>query len=160
MDNAQKAIMIGVGLFITIIIISVVLLITNLGTGMVEDAGASVGNISSALQTQLKTQYDRKTIKGIDVATLINQHKDEDNFIIVLKDGTDYEFIAKKNDAMTKMNELKSGTDVTGYEVDASGTLSVSYEANLVRSVNSNSSYNTYLLYKGADVVGVVAVAK
>ena len=38
MDNAQKAIMIGVGLFITIIIISAVLLITNLGTGLINNA--------------------------------------------------------------------------------------------------------------------------
>ena len=60
MDNAQKAIMIGVGLFITIIIISAVLLITNLGTGLIGDAQTQLGNISTSLQNQILQSYDGK----------------------------------------------------------------------------------------------------
>ena len=53
MDNAQKAIMIGVGLFITIIIISAVLLITNLGTDLINNARNQMSNISKSLQNQV-----------------------------------------------------------------------------------------------------------
>ena len=50
MDNAQKAIMIGVGLFITIIIIAAVMLITGMGQDMINSSTSQVSNISSSLQ--------------------------------------------------------------------------------------------------------------
>ena len=51
MDNAQKAIMIGVGLFITVIIISAVLVVVNMGRGFITNA---TGQLSGAL-TQVTT---------------------------------------------------------------------------------------------------------
>ena len=42
MDNAQKAIMIGVGLFITIIIIAAVMLITGMGQDMLVEGQQQV----------------------------------------------------------------------------------------------------------------------
>ena len=45
MDNATKAIMIGVGLFITVIIISAVLVVVNLGTGAMNSATNSMGDM-------------------------------------------------------------------------------------------------------------------
>ena len=62
MDNAQKAIMIGVGLFITIIIISAVLLITNLGTGLINNAQGQLSSISKALQNQITSSFDGRTL--------------------------------------------------------------------------------------------------
>ena len=85
MDNAQKAIMIGVGLFITIIIISVVLLITNLGTGMVDEASGNVGNMSQSLQDQIKRLYDKKQLRGSDVKNLYNQYKDSDEVFLIIQ---------------------------------------------------------------------------
>lgn len=46
MDNAQKAIMIGVGLFITIIIIAAVMLITGMGQNLLNKGQAQVSGIS------------------------------------------------------------------------------------------------------------------
>lgn len=172
MDNAQKAIMIGVGLFITIIIISVVLLITNLGTGMVDDARDNLGNMTNSLQAQIKTQYDRKTVKGADVISLINQYKDDENFIIVHAFKTTptatsytYKYITKDVTSSTsiKLNELKTGSGVsavtTGYEVSSTtGSATANGAPTLVRDINSSDTYNTYVLYNGADVAGVVAV--
>lgn len=85
MDNAQKAIIIGVGLFITIIIISVVLLITNLGTGTIGDATDNVTNMSKALQNNLRRLYDNKQITGADVKNLYIQYKDSDEVWLVIQ---------------------------------------------------------------------------
>lgn len=69
MDNAQKAIMIGVGLFITIIIISVVLLITNLGTGVANEGANTIQGVSAGMNQQLALAYDGKTVTANDVVS-------------------------------------------------------------------------------------------
>ena len=51
MDNATKAIMIGVGLFITVIIISAVLVVVNLGRGAMNNATNSMGDMLGTLTT-------------------------------------------------------------------------------------------------------------
>lgn len=53
MDNATKAIMIGVGLFITVIIISAVLVVVNLGTGAMNNASNSMGSVLENLKSPL-----------------------------------------------------------------------------------------------------------
>lgn len=82
MDNAQKAIMIGVGLFITIIIISAVLLITNLGTGLINDAQSQLSNISSAVQSQITSSYDGKTMTGNDVVSAVQQYQNSNDISV------------------------------------------------------------------------------
>ena len=53
MDNAQKAIMIGVGLFVTILIIAAVMLIVNPAINLINNATNKVSNLSDALQQRL-----------------------------------------------------------------------------------------------------------
>lgn len=84
MDNAQKAIMIGVGLFITIIIISAVLLIVNLGTGLVDDATAELSTMSSSLQNQILQSYDNKTLSGVQVRSAIQQYLRSTDMVVTL----------------------------------------------------------------------------
>ena len=84
MDNAQKAIMIGVGLFITIIIISAVLLIVNLGTGLVDDATAELGTMSTSLQNQILQSYDNKILSGVQVRSAIQQYIRSTDLSVVL----------------------------------------------------------------------------
>ncbi len=84
MDNAQKAIMIGVGLFITIIIISAVLLIVNLGTGLVDDATSELGTMSTGLQNQILQNYDNKTLSGVQVRSAIQQYLRSSDMTVVL----------------------------------------------------------------------------
>ena len=88
MDNAQKAIMIGVGLFITIIIISAVLLIVNLGTGLVDDATAELRTMSSSLQNQILQSYDNKTLTGVQVRIAIQQYLRSSDMVVVLLGST------------------------------------------------------------------------
>ena len=62
MENAQKAIMIGVGLFITIIIIAAVMLITGLGQNLLNKGTQQVEGISESLVNELTAQYNDKTL--------------------------------------------------------------------------------------------------
>lgn len=87
MDNAQKAIMIGVGLFITIIIISAVLLITNLGTGLIGGAQTQLGTMSTSLQNQVLSSYDGKTMSGSEVLAAARQYEKSTEVAVVIYNG-------------------------------------------------------------------------
>lgn len=67
MDNAQKAIMIGVGLFITIIIIAAVMLITGVGQDLMNQGTQQIGNIPESLRIQVTDQYNGKVLTGTQV---------------------------------------------------------------------------------------------
>ena len=53
MDNAQKAIMIGVGLFITLLIIAAVMALVNLATGLIGEGTNKVISLNDALVNSL-----------------------------------------------------------------------------------------------------------
>lgn len=89
MDNAQKAIMIGVGLFITIIIISAVLLITNLGTNLINSARGELGSMSTALQGQILSAYDAQMLSGSEVIGALQQYENSNSLCIVVENGND-----------------------------------------------------------------------
>lgn len=59
MENAQKAIIIGVGLFITIILIAAVMSITNIGQNLLNQGQTGLTGLSSQLQSQIKSNYDQ-----------------------------------------------------------------------------------------------------
>ena len=83
MENAQKAIMIGVGLFITIIIISAVLLITNIGTDLINNSKDELTNISTVLQNQVIAAYDGKTLSGGEVVAACQLYENSDMSILI-----------------------------------------------------------------------------
>lgn len=168
MDNAQKAIMIGVGLFITIIIISVVLLITNLGTSMTDEATSNLGNMSASLQNQLKSQYDNKVVSGAEVKSLFSQYEGNESFLFVFEidQGTlgehdethlyynDNGFVASAGVGLVKnAGEMFVRFDTTG--TNATGISN--YAGNLQAGISSAAQYNTYLIYEGSSVIGVYA---
>jgi len=84
MDNGQKAIMIGVSLFITIIIISAVLLIVNLGTGLTDDAAKEIGAMSTSLQKQLTEKYNNKVVSGTEVRSVVQQYLNSTEVTVVI----------------------------------------------------------------------------
>lgn len=77
MDNAQKAIMIGVGLFITIIVIAAVMLITGIGQDLLNSGTTQLSGISDTMKQSLYDQYDGKKFALSSAKTaalnLINQ---------------------------------------------------------------------------------------
>ena len=102
MDNAQKAIMIGVGLFITIIIISSVLLISNMGTNLITSAQSQLSGITKGLQNQITAAYDGKTLTGAEVIAAFQQYESSDMSIVV-KVGTNYGYTGKYKLDSTKI---------------------------------------------------------
>lgn len=88
MDNAQKAIMIGVGLFITIIIIAAVMLITGMGQDMINSSTSQVSNISSSLQAQLTSQYDETVLTGSQVISAVKANNTTEGMVIVVDNGS------------------------------------------------------------------------
>lgn len=172
MDNAQKAIMIGVGLFITIIIISAVLLITNLGTGLINDAQSQMSNISSAVQSQITGAYDGRQMTGSDVISAVQLYQNSNDIsvrIVVSKDNQ-YETGKYKVALDTSMDVTKPkaggvlvtpGADKTAYEElgDEKDSLSTIQETG---GVAATQTYYTYVMKdEGSDaVMGVLFVRK
>ena len=135
MDNAQKAIMIGVGLFITIIIIAAVMLITGMGQNLLNKGQAQVSGISESLLNDLTAQYDGKQMSGSQVRTAavqllnnsgnpVNVHireqstggdyivVDYDNSISGALNGTS---LASEKDKTNAINKYLSGRDSETY---------------------------------------------
>ena len=73
MDNAQKAIMIGVGLFITILIIAAVMIIVNPAIGLLNKGQENVIEMEEALINMLYQKYDDTTVYGSEVISVAQQ---------------------------------------------------------------------------------------
>ena len=82
MDNAQKAIMIGVGLFITIIIIAAVMLIAGMGQDMVNEGTQQLSQMSAQLQKQLTQDYDGTTMTGAQVLAAVKKYHSQSDMVI------------------------------------------------------------------------------
>ena len=171
MDNAQKAIMIGVGLFITIIIISAVLLIVNLGTGLVDDATSELGTMSSSLQNQILQSYDNKLLTGVQVRSAVQQYlRATDMTVILAKDDTTIGATV----GAKKLTKIKTGDKAEYYVIEATdykdnennAHQSSMNEFNKISNagsgiyINTASNYQSYVLkVKDTDtIVGVVFV--
>ncbi|MBR6688471.1 MAG: hypothetical protein IKL68_00440 [Clostridia bacterium] len=110
MDNAQKAIMIGVGLFITIIIISSVLLISNMGTNMITSAQSQLSGITKGLQNQITAAYDGKTLTGAEVIAAFQQYESSEMSIVVKVGSTTPKYGKTGKYSLTEGN-IKVGKD-------------------------------------------------
>ena len=155
MDNAQKAIMIGVGLFITIIVIAAVMLITGMGQDMLVSGQQEVSNISASLQSQLTSDFDGTTVTGAQVITAVKRYY-KDEAMIVMVDSNSFGKIkgtltgdsatgytvpsVDKQDAAQKIGILtdKSASNTANYVANTG-----KYKANLIKIVNTD------------DVVGI-----
>lgn len=84
MDNAQKAVIIGVGLFITIIIIAAVMLITGMGQDLLSSGNQEVSNISASLQAQLISDFDRTVISGAQVKAAVKRYYKDETMVIIV----------------------------------------------------------------------------
>ena len=137
MDNAQKAIMIGVGLFITIIIIAAVMLITGMGQNLLNKGQAQIGGISESLMNDLTQQYNGKTLSGSQVRSAAVQliNRDEAGITVVIKnsvnDETNISF-TKDTKSTKDVNDKLIGKDSVKYSgsVDTgNGTVTVTFTA-------------------------------
>lgn len=137
MDNAQKAIMIGVGLFITIIIIAAVMLITGMGQNLLNKGQAQIGGISESLMNDLTQQYNGKTLSGSQVRSAAVQliNRDEVGITVKIKNSaSDTEGSyksggeSKTDDINTKLKGMDS-KKYTGNVGTGNGTVEVTFTA-------------------------------
>ncbi len=114
MDNAQKAIMIGVGLFITIIIISAVLLITNIGTDLINNSRDQLSSISKALQSQVTSAYDGKIMNGSEVISACTLYENSEMSIIVYVDANNVAYTGKYMLTVNDIDNISTDGPVPG----------------------------------------------
>ena len=168
MDNAQKAIMIGVGLFITIIIISAVLLITNLGTDLIDSAAGEVGNMTEGLQREMVRTYDGKTLTGKQMLDCVEKYINSDTVGLVIKSanaGTSKTlyFGALKltlKSGFTADNFKVGGTTVGGTIVNKASKMSgASTYADATTYILSADTFKTTLVYNAdGALIGIAAI--
>lgn len=85
MENSQKAILIGVGIFITIIIIAAVMLITGMGQDLINNSEDEFSSISSSLQAQLTSNFDEKQMTGAQVIAAVKTYYMYDNLAVAVQ---------------------------------------------------------------------------
>ena len=177
MDNAQKAIMIGVGLFITIIIISAVLLITNIGTDMINNARNQMSNISKSLQNQVTSAFDGKTVTGADVIAACQQYENSDQLSVKVYTTSTNSFNTGKYEVVLSeaLDSIKGSAKAGGVYVTYSGdtaykeltgnaksTLADIQDTSAGTGVTGTQTYYSYVMKdKDSDtVMGVLFVRK
>lgn len=135
MDNAQKAIMIGVGLFITIIIIAAVMLITGMGQNLLNKGQAQVSGISESLMNDLTQQYNGKTFSGSQVRSAAVQliNRDEAGITVKIQNSSTDTLESYSNESTTSdINNKLKGMDSTKYSgtvTTGNGTVEVTFKA-------------------------------
>lgn len=136
MDNAQKAIMIGVGLFITIIIIAAVMLITGMGQNLLNKGQSQVSGISESLMNDLVAQYDGKTMSGAQVRTAGVQlaNRSDANITVEISEGENKKTTidSSTEDKTSAVNTALKGKDTKKYEgsvTNTSGSVKVTFTA-------------------------------
>jgi len=114
MENAQRSIMIAVGIFIVILIISIVMLIVNLGINTTNKSSEKIVGISKSLEKNLITMYDDKMVSGEGVLDAIEKYNAQIDYNIMLGVGNFYGVYAmfkvgeRGSIHLTKINSVKN----------------------------------------------------
>lgn len=120
MDNAQKAIMIGVGLFITIIIISAVMLITSAGQDLMNNSMNELNNISDSLSRQLYSDFAGGTFTGSEVIAAVKKYAGSSVTVkVVDTNSSDATVKAGKEYTATNSGSVSNDVVSTGKYVSA-----------------------------------------
>lgn len=82
MENSTKAIIIGVALFITISVVSAVMLITGIGTDAMNSSNQQLAGVASNVASQLLADYDVQEMTGANVIASVKKFYDKQNFIL------------------------------------------------------------------------------
>lgn len=164
MDNAQKAIMIGVGLFITIIIIAAVMLITGMGQDMLTSGQQQVSNISSSLQAQITSDFDGTTVTGAQVISAVKRYYTDETMVISVKATSGTGAVQAeygKVKATGISGDATNGYTASGTEANTAvkvGKLSDTSSSNAAYYVPNSAKYSANVIrIEGSDtVIGVV----
>lgn len=174
MENAQKAIMIGVGLFITIIIIAAVMLITGMGQDLLNRGTEQLGGISGQLEQQLTSQYDNVEVSGSQVLSAMQKYYNDTSLVIYVKNkasGSPVYCSTPKaygsSSTVSTPKALESGKDrvsIDGSMIDNSNQPAYgkfTSQADLNYRIVTTGRYNAYLITNSnGSIVGIYFVQK
>ena len=160
MDNAQKAIMIGVGLFITIIIIAAVMLITGMGQNLLNKGSDKVSGISSQLDMTELEAYDNTKVIGSQVSSVVKKYWNDANIIVYVDDncttstglGGKPSLNSEKTKAVTTADKIQDNSD------HKSQSLSDYTSSTGTKSISTSARYKAYLIQANDNTVGVYFV--
>ena len=168
MENAQKAIMIGVGLFITIILITAVMAITGIGTGLLDQGQEQLGGLSSQLTSQLTASFDDKQMSGAQVLSNVQKYYGDPNMVVAV-----YNTKSQTTPIYATINTVPHAKNLTG-TILATGPVELNGAADTrpkVSQFSSSSSsaevkivttavYQSQLITYNDSVVGIAFIRK
>ena len=129
MENARKAIMVGVGLFITIIIISAVMLISSAGQDVIDNSMDEVNNISSSLSRQIYSDFADATLSGREVIAAIKRYAGTEGLSVRLWQGSEAASIyyTPSNLGRVDGDIVPTGTYNSAIKTNANGVYLISF---------------------------------
>ena len=167
MDNAQKAIMIGVGLFITIIVIAAVMAITGIGTDLLNQGQSQLGGLSAQISQQLTAEYDDVQMSGAQVLAAIQKYYNDPKMIVSVYNTTTYTTPVWATPNLTVVTAPTSATAVGDVVAPNTSTISAtpaprvalnqfsSVTASTANKVVTTSQYQAKLIKLNGVTVGV-----
>lgn len=156
MDNAQKAIMIGVGLFITIIIIAAVMLITGMGQNLLNKGSNKVAAISGQLDMTELEAFDGTVVNGSQVLSTIKKYWTDENIIVYVGNTcTTYNNTSTAPNSTNK-GVLPSGTTIAPNDSHSTDTIG-SYNSTATgdKAIGTSTRYDAYLIRINDSAVGI-----
>lgn len=152
MENAQRAIMIGVGLFITIIIITAVMIVINYGQNIINRGSDKIQSISAQLDMTELSSYDNTTVTGSQVIAAITKYWSDPN-IVVYYNGTCYTNANCNIEGLNGERVKATGYDESGNKDTHESQSTGSVKKNIV----SGAKINAHLIYQGSSdtVIGI-----
>ena len=161
MENTTKAILIGVGLFITIALISAVLVIMNVGNNMINDSQNELQSISDTLTSEMTDNFDGKIVQGAEVLAFMKKHHSSQEVSVALNNTasskeevsstlTGFNWVGAYK--YTSLNNTKVGTKLTSSDRIPRSDLTNNGKADYV---STNSQYAAELITMNGYVVCV-----
>ena len=157
MDNAQKAIMIGVGLFVTILIIAAVMLIVTPAIDMIRNATEQATQLSESVQNQLTLQYDDVNVTGAQVISAVQLYCTDQDMVLEVKatNAADYLEYGKVRGNGTTTIDRALNYDSSNVQTKVSA---LSDSSNSDTYVPSSARYHAQLVRSssGDAVLGII----
>lgn len=160
MDNAQKAIMIGVGLFITIIIIAAVMLITGMGQNLLNKGTDKVSGISSQLDMTELEAYDNTKVTGAQVSAAVKKYWTDANIIVYVGDNCTTSTGLSTTLSLTT-GATKASVNASNIEDNANhknDSLSNYTSSTGTNAISTSARYKAYLIQSNDNTIGVYFV--
>lgn len=137
MENATKAILLGAGIVITLVLVSLGFLLLNGATGTVDTQLTDMESQKQQALEQKYTKYDDKTVNGSEVLNALKEFKDDEICLRVItnRGTTDYYYTLGTNNVLGTggTNDLGPTKEKTG---DKYINPSAKFEAEVRRDAN------------------------